>query len=344
MKKTAALFTFLLALSPAAWALQAGDPAPAIKADLWLNGDPVNPAEPDGQTLYVVEFWATWCPPCRKSIPHLNELNTKWKDRNVVIVGITDEPEETVRPFAEKMNMAYRVAIDTNRATVDVYMKDVSGIPHAFVVDSKGIVVWSGHPMSGLEETVDSLLEGKFNMEEVQALQALEEEVQTLVMGGEYKQASEKVETLIEKGGAKMEYFQMLLGLLSQTDDTGRFPDVYKRMQAAFENDADSLNTLAWIACTSPFSMCDLDIAWRAATRAVMLSERKNSSFLDTLARVHYALGMLDEAVTVQEEAIQAAGSDSEELADLKKTLAYYRSALKARTGMAAEALPAPVH
>lgn len=335
-------FSMLVALltSSTSFALEAGDKAPPVQADLWLNGEPVNPAEPDGETLYVIEFWATWCPPCRKSIPHLNELNEKWKDQKVVIVGITDEPEETVRPFAEKMQMAYRVAVDTNRATVDEYMKDVSGIPHAFVVDRQGVVVWSGHPMSGLEETVEKLLGGSFNMEEAQALQKIEEELQELVMSGEYDKAAAKAEELIGKGGAKMEYFQMWLGLLAQTGDTARFPSIYRQMQAAFENDADSLNTLAWIACTSPFSMCNLGIAQQAATRAVSLSERKIASYLDTLARVHYALGMLDEAVTVQQEAIQAAGGDKEERADLEETLAYYRAAIEARQAMAAGTAP----
>ncbi|MBU1909972.1 MAG: TlpA family protein disulfide reductase, partial [Verrucomicrobia bacterium] len=163
MKKIIAVILLASSLSAAAGALKLGDPAPAVKADLWLNGDPVNPAERDGETLYVVEFWATWCPPCRKSIPHLNELQAKWKDQKVVFIGITDEPEETVRPFFEKMKMAYHVAIDTNRVTVDAYMKDIPGIPHAFVVDSKGLVVWSGHPLSGLEETIEGVLEGTYD-------------------------------------------------------------------------------------------------------------------------------------------------------------------------------------
>ncbi|MBP7830101.1 MAG: TlpA family protein disulfide reductase [Kiritimatiellae bacterium] len=337
-------FSMLVALLTfsKAFALEVGEKAPPVQVDLWLNGEPVNPAEPDGETLYVIEFWATWCPPCRKSIPHLNELNEKWKDKNVVIVGITDEPEETVKPFAEKMQMAYRVGVDTNRATVDEYMKDVSGIPHAFVVDREGVVVWSGHPMSGLEETVDQLLEGSFNMEAAQSLQKIEEELQELVMSGEYEKAAAKAEELIEQGHARMEYFQMWLGLLAQTGDTARFPDIYRRMQAAFENDADALNTLAWIACTSPFSMCDLGIAHQAATRAVALSERKIASHLDTLARVHYAAGMLDEAVNIQREAIQTAGSDKEERTDLEEVLAYYLAAIEVREAMAAVAAPAP--
>jgi thiol-disulfide isomerase/thioredoxin len=331
MKKVITVIFLALSLSAAAGALKLGDPAPAVKADLWLNGEPVNPAERDGETLYVVEFWATWCPPCLKSIPHLNELQAKWKDQKVVFIGITDEPEEIVRPFFEKMKMAYHVAIDTNRATVDAYMKDIPGIPHAFVVDSKGLVVWSGHPLSGLEEAIGQLLEGTYDMKITQALQKTEEELQNLVMNGEYEKAAAKVEELIGQGSVKMEHFQVQLGLLAQTGETDRFPEVYRRMFAAFEGDAESLNTLAWIACTSPFSMCDLDMAWKAAQRAAELTERKDPAVLDTLARVHYALGMLEEAAAIQEEAVKAGEGDKKD-PDLEATRDYYRSALEIQT------------
>lgn len=45
----------------------------------------------------LLEFWATWCPPCRQSIPHLNEIFTKYKDRGLMVVGVTDEDDATIR-------------------------------------------------------------------------------------------------------------------------------------------------------------------------------------------------------------------------------------------------------
>jgi len=64
----------------------------------------------------VLEFWATWCPPCRASIPHLTELAHKYKSAGVEFVGITNEPNETmIKQFVTRMGaqMDYTVAIDS---------------------------------------------------------------------------------------------------------------------------------------------------------------------------------------------------------------------------------------
>ena len=65
-----------------------GTPAPPLTGLEWVKNGPV---EMKPGTVYVVEFWATWCPPCRVSIPHLTELQHKYKDKNLVIVGISTE-------------------------------------------------------------------------------------------------------------------------------------------------------------------------------------------------------------------------------------------------------------
>ena len=51
----------------------------------------------------LIHFWATWCPPCRTSIPHLTETQVKYKDRGVNIIGVTNEPLEAVEPFVNRM-------------------------------------------------------------------------------------------------------------------------------------------------------------------------------------------------------------------------------------------------
>lgn len=158
----------LLALVPALTAAELGDPAPPLKIAEWIKGQSVDLADGKGKNIYVVEFWATWCPPCRTSIPHLTDVQKKFKDQGVVLIGISNEKVPTVRKFVEKMGekMDYVVAVDDADKTSQGYMKafGIRGIPHAFIVDKQSRIVWHGHPMAELEKTLEDLIAGKYDM------------------------------------------------------------------------------------------------------------------------------------------------------------------------------------
>ena len=130
-----------------------GQAAPEIQAQYWLNAPALSLAALRGRVV-VVEFWATWCPPCRASIPHLIEMSVRYGPKGVVFIGLTDEPKPTVEPFVSQMNMTYAVG----GGSMSGRAYGVSGIPHAFIVDPSGVVVWEGHPMGGLEEAVEEQL------------------------------------------------------------------------------------------------------------------------------------------------------------------------------------------
>ena len=91
----------------------------------------------------------------------MSKTQAKYKDREVKIIGITNEPLETVEPFVKRMGqkMEYSVAIDNGRATTKEFMEryNVRGIPHAFVVKN-GKVLWHGRPMDNLEDAIDNAL------------------------------------------------------------------------------------------------------------------------------------------------------------------------------------------
>lgn len=144
-----------------------GDPAAPLKIAEWVKGKPVDLAAAKGKQIVVVEFWATWCGPCRTSIPHLTEMQKKFKE--VTFVGISTEEAGDVKPFVKKMGdkMDYVVAVDDDGKTSAGYMDayGIDGIPHAFVVDKTGSVVWQGHPMDGLEEALADIVAGKFSLE-----------------------------------------------------------------------------------------------------------------------------------------------------------------------------------
>jgi thiol-disulfide isomerase/thioredoxin len=165
-----------------AHSIELGDPAPPLKISEWVKGDALDLAKVKGKKTVVVEFWATWCGPCRTSIPHLTELQRKFKDKGVVVIGVSNEKVSDIRPFTDKMGdkMDYTVAADENSATSEGYMTAFkqNGIPHAFIVDKEGRIVWHGHPMAGLDTALDEVLAGKFNLEKARQRSTAEGKLQ----------------------------------------------------------------------------------------------------------------------------------------------------------------------
>jgi thiol-disulfide isomerase/thioredoxin len=148
----------LAACGTALWAAAGMSPtgevakkAAEIKADYWLNTKPLTLDGLKGK-IVVLEFWATWCGPCRKSIPHMNELNKKYAGQGIVFIGLTDEPRDKVEPFAKEMSMNYPVGGGSQ--TLKQY--GVEAIPTAFIVDPSGEVAWTGHPLTGMDAALEA--------------------------------------------------------------------------------------------------------------------------------------------------------------------------------------------
>jgi thiol-disulfide isomerase/thioredoxin len=150
-------------IDSAATLARLGDPAAPLVIKEWMQGTPVDVR--DGKAIYVVEFWATWCGPCRVTIPYLSSLQKQLKDKGVVVIGISNEDPATVRPFVTKMGaqMEYTVACDEDYQTTSGYMEayGVNTIPMAFIVGKDGRVLWHGNPMNGLNKALQTILESK---------------------------------------------------------------------------------------------------------------------------------------------------------------------------------------
>lgn len=104
----------------------------------------------------LVEFWATWCGPCRQTIPHLNEVYKSYKDRGLVVIGISSEGKSKISEFMKTLPMNYSVASDSGGKFSGQF--GITGIPHAFLVNAAGQIVWEGHPMSLKGDEIEKVL------------------------------------------------------------------------------------------------------------------------------------------------------------------------------------------
>lgn len=163
MNKVFAFFPFLL-LAALAGCAGHGKPiyaksylnqkAPELVVEKWLT------PQPDTKGKFVLlDFWATWCPPCRRAIPELNNFQKKFSDK-LVVIGISDEEEAEVRKMKEP-RIDYALAIDTQGRTKKEV--EVKGIPHVMLIDPSGIVRWEGYPMQEGFELTEKVLQEILN-------------------------------------------------------------------------------------------------------------------------------------------------------------------------------------
>lgn len=124
--------------------------APQLQVEEWLS------KAPDTKGKFVlIDFWATWCGPCRRLIPELNAWQKKYSDK-LVVIGISDENAEKVRN-AKDINIDYYNGIDT-QAKLKKEL-EVKGIPHCILLDPEGIVRWEGFPTLTDHELTARVLE-----------------------------------------------------------------------------------------------------------------------------------------------------------------------------------------
>ncbi len=134
-----------------------GKPLPAkLGKEKWLGTAP----ERDGKII-VLDFWATWCGPCKAAMPHLDELSKKYS-KDVVVIGISDEDDAVVRKFIKAAKHSYPQAVDP-AATVKNAI-GIQGIPHVVVLSTDGVIRWQGNPhpsadLNSLQDMVAKLID-----------------------------------------------------------------------------------------------------------------------------------------------------------------------------------------
>jgi thiol-disulfide isomerase/thioredoxin len=145
--------SLILALSANnAFAVNAGDKAPDFNIPRLEEKGMISLKHYRGKVIYI-DFWASWCGPCRKSLPALNSIRTEFRKKGFEVIAINlDEEREDAMAFLKEFPVVYPTAIDTSSKVPEAY--GLVGMPTAYLVDRKGIVqlVHEGFKKSDIEQ------------------------------------------------------------------------------------------------------------------------------------------------------------------------------------------------
>jgi len=341
----------VLALSGRAAAdpLGIGDPSPKLEVKEFVKGDPVKSFEKG--KIYVVEFWATWCGPCKTSIPHISELQKKYKDVVVIGVSVFERDQSKVKPFVEEMGdkMAYRVAMDDvgdkggegKMGKNWMEAADQEGIPTAFIINGEGKIAWIGHPME-MDKPLDQIVAGKWDLAKAGAdfkkeaarkvkFRALVTKIREAQQAGDNKKLLAVIDEAI-KDDAEMENQLGLLKLrtlvtIGDTDKTLEYGN--KLVGGALKEQPQGLNGVAWFLVEKPGDKPNpklMKFALEVAQKADKLAEGKDAAIADTLAKAYYENGDATKALENQERAMKLAkGTPLEKDQDMLDRLDLYK-------------------
>jgi uncharacterized protein (TIGR03435 family) len=138
-----------------------GDVPPPLTLTKTIQGAPASEINWDklkGKVV-VLEFWATWCGPCIKAIPHLNELVDQFKGKPVVFISVTSENEDVVRLFLKNHPIKSSVMLDDFETLNKAF--HVASIPHTVIVDASGHIAAIAHPAEIQAKNLEEIIAGK---------------------------------------------------------------------------------------------------------------------------------------------------------------------------------------
>ncbi len=322
--------------------LAEGDPAPPLAPGAWIKGSPVK--QFDKGKIYVVEFWATWCGPCKISIPHLTELQKKYPDVTFIGQDVSEPDQSAVAPFVAQMGdqMDYRVAVDDVSQSPEGKMNTTwmeaagqNGIPTAFLVDKDGRIAWIGHPME-LEPYLQKLLAGTLDTKQIaadrKAEREFEEKTDGLMQGRQWAAAIQATKDFAaaHPGMLNLPVTLGRLFLFVAAEDPAAteklVPDIYDSLK----DNADALNETAWqLAGDSRLPSHNYPLALKFATRAVALSQGQDPSSLDTLAHIYSLQGDTAKAIQFETQALDKA-PNADIKAQISETLKEFQLAAQA--------------
>lgn len=322
-----------------------GDPAPPLKPAKWLKGKPITSFEKG--KFYVVEFWATWCNPCKENIPHLTELAKKYKDQ-VSIIGVSiwesvkegeTDPMKKVADFVKQQGSAmdYIVAADGPKNVIaDDWMKAASegGIPCSFIINGEGKIAWIGHPAK-MEETLKKVLDGTYDVAAARTKREFElnftRPIDEAMAAKDYAKAVKAIDRALEKR-PELEYtltYPRLVALYHT--DLPKGIELSKKILTESNRAIGAYQMMASIFATQPkLSKEAYEFGIGLIDEAITLNQGVHM-FTAMKAEAYFHLGDKAKAIQLGEEAVKLAEKEphasKEQLALLTKNLAKYKAA-----------------
>ncbi len=271
-----------------------------------------NPGKKFGNgTTYVVEFWATWCGPCRQSIPHLNQLYQTLKTRNVEMVGISDESEKIVKDYLRKKGpgMSYTVVADPSGTMQDLWMKPAgaNGIPTAFIVGPTGRIAFIGHPMDPSFERVLFLCsEGRYDPTLMSKAQPLLDAANRSIKARDWRQAHRQLDEVIKLDtwvfSDKVEKkYRLMIEFEGRNDEAFAYLD---SQVDVYSSKADVLDDFVRMMVLDPdLPKVPQALLEKTIAAYAQRAGEESPEYLQTMAMVAHRNGDIDRAVDLQFQA-----------------------------------------
>lgn len=327
--------------------LNIGDPAPALTPHQWLKGDKVAGFEKG--KVYVVEFWATWCGPCKENIPHLTELAKKFKGTaSITGVSIWENNDSTDTAYLKKVaafvkdqgsKMDYNVAVDgPTKKVADAWMKaaDENGIPTTFIVGKDGKIAWIGHPEK-LEAVLTQVVADKFDVQAAATRRATEVEttrpISEAMAGKKYANAIKLMDAAVAKkpDSAPFYTYNRLVALFHIEPKTA--VTLVSQIMEESEENIGAYRMVVSIMATEKDLSPEVYQYGKALNEKALAKNEMKYMFLAMGAEINASLGDKQGAVNSQEQAVKEAEGDShapkEFVAFLKKKLDEFKAKLK---------------
>ncbi len=355
--------------NPSAHAVESltiGSEAPKIDIEHWVQtGGGKYPKVTKFATgrIYVVEFWATWCPPCVASMPHLAELQTKLDDKKVQIISISDEPLDTVKEFLQKptpddrsksyfdVTKDYCLTTDPDRSCYEAYMDAArqGGIPCAFLVGKDSKIEWIGHPME-IDPVIEAVVDGTWDreafgkafreqQEEEELLERLGNKISGLERKKQYAAAIETIDmSLLTVKSMTLRYVLNKKKLELRIKDKAEegaivetIKGLYKIGKGDFEMLVDTARTAFQLYKTKviksktilEFSIAQLKELETATADA---DDEQKMAVLDTVAHLQFAAGDLAGALVSERKSLDVADDETKE--SIRKFIAEIETAM----------------